>query len=798
MKVSLNWLNKYVKIDDLDPKEIADKLTFAGVEVESIDRLADASGLVIGKILTCAAHPDSDHLHILSVDEGEKYGIHQIVCGAPNARAGLKVIVAREGAKLPGGTIEKGKIRGVESDGMCCALYELGIDKKYLSEYQCSGIEELPDDAPIGNENPLGYLGYDDTILDLSLLANRSDLYAMENVAYEVGTLFRREVNIENTSIDESLIKEEDFTVGSETDKCSEFYARIVRNVKIAPSPKWLQSILLSEGVRSINNVVDIGNYVMLLTGEPLNMYDLDKLKKKELIVKDDYEGPFVAMDDKEYTLQKGDLLVTSGGEGACLAGIMTSKGAEVDEKTKNVVIEAAAFFGASVRKTSSRLGLASESSARFVKGINLDQNTRVLELAASLLLELASGESVSQEYRFDTLSHETKEITTSFDYINKRLGTSFSDEEIIDVLKADRLNPTVNGSSFSCLIPSSRIDISGEADISEEVIRLLGFTSIKSKLPDGSSLVGLSEKQAKKRAIRRQLRSIGMNEVFTYTLVSEEESKSFNYLSRGECYHLSNPMSDDRAYDRSSLLPSLLSVATYNLARQIRDFSIFEVSDIDTYSEKGLHLAAVMIGERHTQGALKKVPYDFYYAKGIFESLMEMLGINANRYQITRLPAEDKGEFHPGRSAMATIGKKPIAVFGELHPSLLKKKDLGKVAVAIEIDLEALLETKVSQIKAIVPSRFPSVSRDLAFVVDKKSEYGDIKREISRADALVKGVELFDIYEGETIGSNKKSMAISISFADETKTLKDEEVNLAMEKIIGMLRMKFLAEVRQ
>lgn len=798
MKVSLKWLNTLVKIDDLDPKDIANKLTFAGVEVESIDKLADASGLVIGEILTCAPHPDSDHLHVLNVDEGSKYGIHQIVCGAPNARAGLKVIVAREGAKLPGGVINKGKIRGVESDGMCCALYELGVDKKYLSDAQCNGIEELPSDAPVGNEDPLGYLGLDDTILDLSLLANRSDLNAMENVANEVATLFDREVTPLKKEVPSSLVKEEAFEVGSETEKCPAFSARIVHNVKTKPSPRWLQEILTSEGVRSINNIVDIGNFVMLYTGQPLNMYDLDKLKARSLIVKENYEGPFLAMDDKEYSLKEGDLLVTSENEGVCLAGIMTSKSAEVDLNTKNVVIESAVFNGASIRRTSARLGLASESSSRFVKGINKDQASKVLEMAAQLLVELAEGSSVSQEFVYDTLKHEEKTITTSVSYINSRLGTSFSEEQILTTLTRDHLSPTKDGDSIIVHVPHSRIDMNGEADVSEEVIRLLGFENVKSKLPEGVSTLGLTEKQSKKIAIRHYLRTLGINEVFTYTLVNKGLSSSYLYIKKGEAYKLANPMTDDREYVRRSLLPSLLSVAEYNVSRQIKDFAIFETSDIDTQTEKGMHLSAVFVGKEAIRGSLETRPYDFYSAKGVFEGIASMLGINSNRYQIVRLPNDDREEFHPGKSALVMMGKTVLGVIGELHPVALKKWGLGKNAVALELDLDALLNLKTSSPKAVIPSKFPFMSRDLAFVVDSKVSFADIKREIARADALVKNVAIFDVYQGETIGNHKKSIAITIDFADNERTLKDEEVNAVMEKIIGVLRMKFLAEVRQ
>lgn len=798
MKVSLKWLNQYVKVDDIDSKLIADKLTFAGIEVESINKLADATGLVIGKILKCVPHPDSDHLHILNVDEGEKYGVHQIVCGAPNARENLKVIVARSGAKLPFDvTIKEGKIRGVDSDGMCCALYELGVDKKYLSEKQCAGIEELPEDAPVGNENPLGYLGYDDTILDLSLLANRSDLNAIENVAQEVGTLFHRDVKLERKQIPLSKIEKEEFKVESETDKCPAFSARIVRNVQIGPSPKWLVDILTAEGIRSINNVVDIGNYVMLYSGQPLNMYDFDKLEKRELVVKNHYVGSFLAMDDKEYQLKEGDLLVCSGNQNACLAGIMTSKSAEVDANTKNVVIEAAYFYGANIRRTSSRLGLTSESSMRFAKGINPNQSSRVLEMAGALLLEVAHGERASQEFVFDTLKHEKKTIMTSFSYINQRLGTNFCEKEIIDVLSLDHLSPVKDGEKITLTIPSYRIDINGEADISEEVIRLLGFDNIKSKLPASPSLHGLNEKQANKISIRRFLRSIGMNEVFTYTLVNKAMSEQFAYLKKGEAYRLANPMTDDHEYVRKSLLPSLLSVASYNVARQIKDFAIFECSDIDTKTEQGMHLGMIFVGKESVCGSLKTIPYDFYSAKGVLEGIMGLLNINSSRYQISRLKSEEE-EFHPGKSALITIGKNVIGVMGELHPLALKKWGLGKNAVMMELDLDALLNLKTGSSKVLIPSKYPSVNRDLAFVIDNNISFSEVKKEIAKCDSLVKKVEVFDVFQGEIIGSDKKSMAISIEFSDNERTLKDNEVNTVMEKIINTLRMKFLAEVRQ
>jgi phenylalanyl-tRNA synthetase beta chain len=796
MKVSLNWLKQFVNLDGVKPEELADKMTFAGVEVESISTLAQATNLVIGEILSCEKHPDSDHLHVLQVNEGAKYGIHQIVCGAPNARTGLKVIVARQGAVLPLVTIEKSTIRGVESDGMCCALYELGVDKKYLNEKQLSGIEELESDAVIGNEDVLGYLGLDDAVLDLKLLANRPDLNAMENVAYEVGTLLDRPVKVKEYKI--AKHQKTDFAVGSTTPLCSAFSMREVRGIEVAASPKWLRDILTSEGVRSINNVVDIGNFVMLLTGQPLNMYDLDKLPKKELIVRDDYEGDFVAMDEKTYRLKKGDLLVTSEGRGMCLAGIMTSKECAVDEKTKNVAIEAALFNGAAIRHTSNRLGLASESSSRFVKGLNPSQAERVLEIASALLVELAQASSVSESAVYDTLKHEPKKIVTSLSYINQRLGTSFSLEQVVAVLERDHLPTEVEGGRLTVTVPSYRIDMGEGADVSEEVIRLLGYENVTSRLPGGSGAYqGLTLEQELKGAVRRYLRGEGLAEVLTYTLVNQDEKDRYAYIEEGDCYKLINPMTDDHEYVRKNMLPSLLECASYNAAHQNKDVALFEISDIDTPKKATRHLAIVLAGEEQLQGSLSRRSYDFYSVKGLFLGLMNLLGLSENRYRIERL-LSDKNEFHPGRSAAIYVGKNLVGVMGEIHPSELKRYGLTKGAVALEIDLKTFLEMRVSPEKASVPSRFPSVSRDLAFTVDEKIPYEDLRKEILHTDKLIRLVEVFDVYQGENIAAGKKSIAISLTIVNEEKTLTDPEINGVMDKVVAALKMRFNAEVRQ
>lgn len=797
MKISWNWLKEFVDLSDSTPEEVAKKLTFAGVEVDEIKTLAGGTNLVIGEILSCEEHPDSDHLHVLKVDEGKKYGVHQIVCGAPNARKGLKVIVARVGAVLPEVTIAASTIRGVESDGMCCSLRELGVDKANLTEYQINGIEELPLDAPVGEENVLSYLGLDDSIIELELLANRPDMNAMENVAREVACLLGKEEHIKD--YEETSKGKSNFIVSSLTDKCQLFGAREIRGVETFDSPLWMKKILASEGVRSINNVVDIGNFVMLLTGQPINMYDADKLEENSLEVLDDYEGEFVAMNDESYPLQKGDLVVSSNKKPMCLAGIMTSKACEVTPDTKNVIIEAALFEGASIRRTSNRLGLASESSSRFVKGLNAEQTERVLRICSSLMVSLCNAKEVLSCETFDKIEHKVKEINTSATYINARLGTSFSLEEILSILKKDHMGiENVDGDKFLLKVPFYRIDMSGEADVSEEVIRLLGYENITSKLPNVSTdKGGYTLKQANKNAIRRFLRNNGLSECITYSLVNKEKVDSFEAIIEGETYKLLNPLTEDRAYLRKNLLASLLDVASYNFAHQEKNLALFEISDVDTPANKGKHLAIVLTGEESLRGSLERRNYDFFSVKGLFEGIISLLGINENRFKF--LPFQDeKEEFHPSRTAEVLMGKQRIAVFGELHPNALKKLGFGKNnVVALELDLEALLDMKVSAQKASIPPKFPSISRDLAFLLKEDVSYADIKREIQRLDKTIKNVDVFDIYEGDKIEKGKKSMAISITFLDEEKTLKDEEVQAIMKKVTDMLAMRFNVEVR-
>ena len=797
MKVSLKFVSKFVDLSGLTPEEIAHRFTFAGVEVESIEKLASGTKLVVGEVLTCENMPDSDHLHLTTVDCGEKYGVLHIVCGAPNVRKGLKVIVATDGAELPGGTIKKGQVRGHVSEGMCCSLLELGVDAKYLKEEQTKGIEELPSEAKVGDENVLGLLGLDDTVLDLKLLANRSDMYAVINVAKEVQTLFGREAKLPEAKV--VVNSKEVCPVNSETKRCSQFSSRVVKGIVTKESPKWMKDVLMASGIRSINNIVDIGNYIMLLTGQPLHMYDLDKLPKKELVVKDNCPGEFVALDEKSYALQNGDVCITSNGKVMCLGGVMGALECAVDEKTKNVVIEAANFDYASIRRTSIRLNLTSDSSQRFVKGINPNQYDYVMDLTTELLLSLADAKEVGPVTTYLEKKYEEKVIESSYEFINNRLGTSFKNEEIKKALESAFIKVDEKGNKIVCHIPASRIDIGEAADLSEEVIRILGFEHIESKLPFVQvSLGGLEPDLQNKRSVRSFLRGQGLDEIISYSLVRESEVKSFAVLNKAEPYKVMNPLTDEHECVRTNLLPSVLNTLLYNKNHGNNDVAIFEVSDLYGQNQKKqIHLAIVLSGNDLRHHYVNGEEYGFYHMKGFVEEVLSLYGIDGRRAQYER--ANEK-EFHPGKSAVVKIDGKVAAVFGELHPTVSKEYGFGKdKVIALEMDLGLVFSTKTSPVVMQQISRYPTVNRDFAFILGNNVTSKEVISEIRKVNKdLIRDVNVFDVYHGEHIEEGFYSLALSVAIGSFEKTLNDQEVSQIEEAIKQAVVVKFGAKLRQ
>lgn len=793
MKISLNWVKQYIDLSGIDPNELANRLTFAGVEVEAVEKLSIATNLVIGEVIECGPLANSDHLSLTKVNVGDKYGVLQIVCGAPNIKKGQKVIVARDGASLPGGKITKGLIRGVESQGMICSMLELGVDAKYLSEQQIAGIEVLGDDAVVGDENVLAYLGLDDVILDLKLLANRSDLHSVLNMAREISTLYQREVNIKQPVLPKG--KKSTFVVNSLTSSCPQFSARVIKDITVGPSPKWLKAALQSMGVRSINNIVDIGNYIMLLTGQPLHMYDLDRLPAPELIIKNDYVGPFKALDEKEYAIAKGDIVITSGGQVMCLGGVMGSLTSAVTQATKNIVVEVANFTFDAIRRTSTRLALASDSSMRFVKGINPHQFLEVMDLATEMIVSLCKAKDIYETITFDRRDiKEVGTIQTSVSFINHRLGTNFSQPQIIDTLHRDWMTTEVlNRDDFIVTAPQWRIDIAGPADISEEVIRILGLDKVVGSLPSLQVTVGGYPKDKQTlQILRRYLLGQGLDEALTYSLVHKQELTGFKILAKNEPYRLINPLTDEHEYLRLSLIPSLLKVASYNLARGAKDLAFYEVSDVDSVNASGLRLGLVLVGNDLYQHQINKIPYSFYHLKGLVEGIAMVLGIKESRYSFEKLQ-DEQNELHPGRSALLKVNGKVAGYLGEVHPASLEKYELGKNKVFVmEVDLELFLGLETGQTIFKSFSRFPAVKRDLSLVVEAKLDARKITQAIAAVSRIIKSVDIFDIYVGEGIGENQKSIALTVTYERDDQTLKDEEVNTIEKEIISVLNKKF------
>ena len=798
MLVSKNLINKFVNLDGISNDELLNKLTFAGIEVAGYYPLANATNLVIGEVLECELMENSDHLHVTKVNLGPKHGVHQIVCGAPNVRTGLKVIVALPGAKLPHITIKKATIKGVESDGMICSLTELGVDQKFLEKAQIDGIEELDNDAEVGNEDVLGYLMLDDTVFDVRPLPNRSDTLAVINLAREISSLFNRP--FKDLTFDKVAEVDAKATVNSLTSNSKLFAIKEVYGVKVKDSPLPLKRYLMASGQRAINNVVDIANFVMILTGQPLHMYDIDKLPSLNFVVKDDKKGPFVALDDKTYDLINGDIAITVDDEVMCLGGVMGAKKCMVDENSKNIAIEAAHFAGPQIRSTSTRLNLPSEASKLFARGVNPHQSEYVLNLTAYLLKKYADVKVVSKTVAYDNISHELHVITGNDKKINGLLGTEFTSEEIDEVLtslnfKVERLNK--NG-DFKVTVPSFRLDVEGVPDLAEEVIRIRGFENIKETLPVMETKVGgRSKKQERIYDIRKHLRSLLIHETVNYTLVNEELLSEFHYLNDAKPYKILNPMTPLHEYVRTHVLPSLLETAKYNYARQLSNFALFEISEVYGYDMNNVHLAVVFVGNKKIRNQLKMRPYDFFDAKGIMNYLINYLGINKSRMKLELL--DNPKEYHPYRSAKFIIDGELVAVGGELHPTFREAQDFAKTpVVTLEVNLTKLFSFKVSKVTMKDIPRFPSVRRDFALVIDDNIASRKVINAIKKVDHLIYDVAIFDEYHSDEIGKDKKSLALNVTYQSFDATLTDAEITALDEKITSMLASTFNAALRK
>jgi phenylalanyl-tRNA synthetase beta chain len=788
MKFSYRWLSTLVDLKDVTATEVAHALNRAGIEVEAISPIVNASHITTGLVKQRTMIEGSDHLSKVIVDTG-KHGQRVIVCGAANIREGQKVLVALPGAVLPKVTIQETTIKGVASQGMICALNELGLDSKFLTPTQLEGIEVLEEKTTLGNDLILEELGLLDTIIDLKLLANRPDLWSLEGIAFEVSALVNRPLLKQNITEVNNLLKG-DFGIDIQTSKTKQFSIKVLKGITQTNSPSWLKQRLIASGIRPISLLVDIGNYVMLLTGQPLHMYDLNKLPTPSLTLTDQLASSFVALDHQSYALQKGDIVITSGDHVMCLAGVMGAHHCAVDANSTNIAIEAAAFDPASIRKTANRLNLISDASVRFAKGINLSDFQRALTLATSLIASITKVKEIYQTITKNHLSPLVNEVSWNPSDINRLLSTKFSDEIMVGALKRFGVVSTKQADGYISVIPRHRQDITGMADLAEEVIRLLGFETIENTpMPSVIQAGGFQEKQEKIRLIKQFLSSQGIDETITYSLVESTLLNRFNLLGHQEPLVLKNPLSEERKHVRTDVLGSMIEVVQYNLARQVSEGKIFELSQITHRQGNGFQLGLVLFGEPSFRSAMQKQPYSFYDIKGIIEGLLTVLGIEASRFQWV-VDGSLAAILHPGRSAILMIQNQRMGVLGQLTPSIQQTYDLGKSPVFVaQLDLKAILELKTSALKLKAIPRFPSVTRDLAFYVSDRLPFSTIVKTVKKAGKkLVDDVLLFDLFQGGQLPKGQVAMAIRVILLDEQKTLQEEEINQTISAIKSAL----------
>ncbi|MDO4466815.1 MAG: phenylalanine--tRNA ligase subunit beta [Bacillota bacterium] len=799
MRTSRKWLSQYMDISDLSIQEIADKITAAGFEVEGIEYASAGTNLTIGYVETCEMHPDSDHLHCTTVNVGDE--VLNIVCGAPNVAAGQKVIVALNGAKLPGGEIKKGVIRGQESNGMICSLLELGVDPKALSDAQKAGIEVLPEDAPVGHKDPRAYLGLDDEILEIGLTPNRNDCLSQFNLALEIGAILNKEVKIPDYAGAANVGGATTLKISSETEKCPQFIGKVVQNVTIKESPKWMKECLAASGMKSINNVVDISNIVMLETGQPMHFYDIDAIPNMEITVKDGFNEKYTALDGIEYQLLPEDIIITNSGKPIGIGGIMGGDDSKILETTRGLILESASFSHVQIRNTSRRLSLATEASVHYQKGIEPTAAQKAIDRAIQLLVEYADATGIEETVKYGDNGYTPVTISCTADAINFRLGTDFSKEEVISVFERLHFEPTVDGDTIVCHMPAHRTDMEGVHDLSEEVIRMIGYDRLPSTLPYMEMTEGkLNPTQRATRLTRDFFTSQGLQDCITYTLISSEKMENA-ILGVKDPIQLATPMSEERRYIRTSILPSLLDVVSYNHARSIKDCNVFELSDVSGTEGSKQHLAFVLSGTlQRSRWTGYTLPSDFYTAKGLIEALMDKLGIAAQRIAY-RENTSDTVHFHPYRSAEILIGKQLVGYVGQIHPQYGQDTDCKNVIMA-EIDMNALIGIKKSKIKFVPSSKYPSVTRDLAFVIDRDLPVAKIidamnKQGRVNKEMIIKNIEVFDVYQGEHVKENEKSVALTLTFQSDTHTLKDDEINTVFENIRAALEKNFNAQLR-
>ena len=799
MLISLNWLKQYIDLDGIEINEMENALTMIGQEVEKIEIAgSNLENVVTAKIIEKEMHPDSDHLTVCKVDNGKE--ILQIVCGASNHKTGDKVALAQVGARLKEDfTIKKGKIRGEESNGMLCSEDELGIGSDK------DGIIILPEDAPIGVPFK-DYLGINDTVFELEITPNRPDCLSHIGIARELSAYYGKELKYPETKIKNEIEEKtsDNVKVTIEDSNLSRRYVtRILKNVTVKESPKWLKERIEAVGLRSINNIVDVSNFILMEMNHPNHVFDLDKIEGNEIKVKSAVKGDkLVTLDEQERELEDGDIVICDSKKILALGGVMGGLDSEVTDNTKNILLEVAQFNPQNVRKTSRRLTLSSDSSYRFERGIDVEDSIKVINRLANLIQEVAGGEILNGYVDVYPVPHENKVAELNFERLNRFVGKVIPREKVIEILRNLEIDVKDNGEMLTLTAPSYRGDLEFEQDYFEEVIRMYGFDNIENILPrvDINKNSTLDTTKLTDR-VKTICASVGLKEVINYSFIPKDalQKLKFTGVSEDKLIDISNPITEDFVTMRPTLLYSLIKNAKDNMNRNVSNIRFFEVSrtfeKAEELAKEDIKMGIILAGENDkTLWNPKPVHYDFYDLKGIVEEIFSKL-----KFQSFSIKRSVQTEFHPGRSADVFVGKEYIGSFGEIHPDVLENFGLNKKTVLVaEFNIELIKKyiNKPFVYQGIV--KYPAVPRDLALVMNENILVGDVLKTIEKIDKKVEKVELFDIYQGIGVEPGKKSVAISILLRDDSKTLEEKEINDIIDKILAKMKKDYMAELRQ
>lgn len=796
MLLPIKWLGKYVNIE-ISSKELADGLTYSGSHVESITRLdKEIKNVVVGRINEIEKHPNADKLFVCKVDLGDK--VETIVTGAANLSKGDYIPVAKNGAVLADGSyIGSTNFRGIESNGMLCSLQELGYPDNVIPKEVKEGIFVFGEEYPLG-EDAVKYLQLDEDVIEFEITPNRPDCLSILGMARETAATFGLDLRYPEISLRNEEGDINDFTQGIfvETPNCKRYYSRVVKDVKIGPSPLWLQTTLMNAGVRPISNIVDVTNFVMLELGEPLHAFDLDKLEGRKIIVRQAKQGEILTtLDGTERALGGEDIIIADANMPIGIAGIMGGLDSEITQGTTTVLLEGANFNSRHIRMTSKKFGLRTEASSRFEKGIDANLCKMAVERACQLIEEIGAGTVVRGEIDVDQSSHSPRIITLRPDRARLLLGTDISEESMIDFLSRLEFKTELEGNLIKAEVPTFRDDVEGEADLIEEVGRIYGFHRVESKPLVGGLTRG--ERPYNKQLeikVKSIMQGLGFNEVMTYSFISPKAYDKLNLPENAperSYIKLTNPLGEDYSTMRTTLMSNMMELLYRNEKRGIEEVLAYEIGSV--FIPKSLPVVELP-EEKQVLSIGFYGNRDFYFLKESVQIVLERMGIRDLKFK----PLNTHPSFHPGRTAEIYSGTDLMGCFGEVHPDVLENYDIRNKVYAGIIDFDKVVVLADQEVKYKPLPKYPAVTRDIAVVVDESILVGDLEDTIvENGEGLVESISLFDIYRGNQILENKKSVAFSIVYRSYDGTMTEDIINRIQKNTIAGLEKKHLAKLR-